>query len=218
MKKEYLVIKTDTGSVESGKAWKLAPCAHVDVAPWGSDYRPYTYGQVVSTDTDYWVHLVSVEKEANMRAVATGIHPEVWLDSAMEFFFAPCAPTDARYFNMEFNSRGAMYLGIGHNRHDNVLLKDADITRFEIKNTVEPTTEPGMVRWTVTARIPFSFLAEFFGEQDYANFVEMNANFYKCGANTPEPHCLCWSPIDPEIIKEPDFHRPEFLGFLRPGK
>ena len=62
--REYIVIKTDTGSAESGKIWAIAPSAQVDVCPWGASYRPATYGQLVCTDTDFWAHMVSVEKKA----------------------------------------------------------------------------------------------------------------------------------------------------------
>ena len=206
------MIKTDTSSVENGSAWALAPSALMDIAPWGADYRPAAYGQMVCTDTDFWVHMVAVEKKENIRAVATGIHPEVWLDSAMEVFFMPIPEVDSKYVNLEFNTQGALYVGVRHNRADGHLLTETDIRIFQIQNTMEDTGEAGMVRWSVTCRIPFSFLTQHFGAHDFAAFKTMRGNFYKCGDQTPQPHLLVWNHID---FPKPDFHRPEFFGTFK---
>lgn len=213
--REYTVIKTDSAAAESGRVWEIAPAAPLDVAPWGADYRPVSYGQLVCTDTDFWVHMVSVEKKANIRAVATGIHPEVWLDSAMEMFLMPIPDEDSRYINLEFNTQGALYVGVRHGRADGHLLTETDINIFQIRNTMEETGEKGMVRWTVTCRIPFTFLEQHYGKHDFAGFRTMRGNFYKCGDQTPEPHLLVWNMID---YPKPDFHRPEFFGTFKSEK
>jgi len=42
--------------------------------------------------------------------------------------------------------------------------------------------------------------------------LQAKANFFKCGDDTQQPHFLSWQPID---TPRPDFHRPEFFGFLQ---
>lgn len=214
--REYTVIKTTNADVASGYAWEIAPSAQMDVAPWGGGtYRPASYGQLVCTEDAFWTHMVATEKKANIRAKASGIHPAVWEDSAMELFFAPLPELDPRYVNLELNTCGAVYIGVRPNRAEGRLLTETDINIFQIKNTMEETGEDGMVRWTVTCRIPFSFLETHYGKHDFAAFETMRGNFQKCGDQTPEPHLLVWNMID---WPEPDFHQPQFFGLFKAEK
>ena len=61
-------------------------------------------------DEAIYVHLQAVEK--NISAQYTGLLDEVSDDSCLEFFFCPMEG-DSRYFNIESNPNGAMFLGFG---------------------------------------------------------------------------------------------------------
>ena len=65
---------------------------------------------VCRNEEELLVHLTTLEK--NYRAVESGKLGSPCDDSCLEFFFSP-VENDLRYFNIEFNSNGCMYLGFG---------------------------------------------------------------------------------------------------------
>jgi hypothetical protein len=64
--------------------------------------------------------------------------------------------------------------------------------------------------WEMTGVIPKSVFIHHQGLQ--LAQLTANANFYKCGDDTMQPHYLTWSPVSTE---RPDFHQPDFFGLLR---
>jgi hypothetical protein len=64
--------------------------------------------------------------------------------------------------------------------------------------------------WEMTGVIPKSVFIHHQGLQ-LAQLMA-NANFYKCGDDTMQPHYHTWSPVSTE---RPDFHQPDFFGLLR---
>ena len=142
-------------------------------------------------------------EEQPIKATLTGPLDQVCNDSCLEFFLAPI-PGESRYFNFELNPLGTLYLGFGGPRPNRIrqVPKNAK-DLFQIQPF---TTETG---WGVTFRVPLSFLRLY-----YAGFTftgETEANFYKCGDQTPVPHYLAWSPLSSET---PDYHRPQDFGRL----
>jgi hypothetical protein len=145
-----------------------------------------------------------------MRAEAHGISPNVYQDSCMELFFMPAPDKDQRYVNLEFNPVGALYVGLGTGRQDSRLLKEQDISVFNIE-TFSEETDGWVVNWGLCAKIPFSFLDELRFPINFQSGHRMTGNFNKCGDLTQTPHYGVWSPID---WPQPDFHRPEFFSEL----
>ena len=74
-------------------------------------------------DEKIYVHQVAHEK--NIRAELTDKLGSICTDSCMEFFFSP-VPEDGRYFNIELNLNGAIFLGFGHGRADSIRLIPED--------------------------------------------------------------------------------------------
>lgn len=121
----------------------------------------------------------------------------------MEFFFAPM-PEDGRYFNVEFNLNGCVFLGFGHGRHDSIRLVPEDIkTLFSVETA---RLDDG---WEIFYTIPLSFLQQFYPGYTLEPGRVIHANCYKCGDLTPNPHYLLWNPSTSEV---PDYHRPQDFG------
>lgn len=207
--REYSVIRVPEQAAADGSCWAAAPRASIDTYRWGEDgVGPAAYGQMVRTPEGFWVHFAAWEGPC-LRAEARGISPDVYLDNAAELFWMPSPETTARYFNLEFNSAGALYVGVGTCRGDNVLLRDEDIRTFQISNEVRDL--PGGKKWTVTAKIPDAFVRRQLGPIRFEPGARMRGNFYKCADGTPRPHYGAWNEV---LCPAPDFHRPEYFGGL----
>lgn len=135
---------------------------------------------------------------------------DVWTDSCVEFFCSPAG--DGLYYNLETNCIGTLLLCCGVGR------KGREYAPEEVERSVlryaslgrEPFEERSEGEWTLSLVVPAKvFFRHAVGCLDG---IEMKANFYKCGDGLQEPHFLSWNPIP---VPSPDFHRPEYFGFLR---
>ncbi len=188
--------------------FSVAPACNVDCFPWDtSGYRPVCTAKLLRGVDRFYLAFDAVEKE--LCTVARDIHPLVWHDSAVEFFLMPAPQVDGRYVNLEFNAVGAMYIGVGTGREDSALLKDEDLFQFHVKTTIEHL--PSGYHWTLTAEIPFAFLARYTAFSDAPAGYEMRANFYKLAEKSTQPYYACWNPI---VAPAPDFHLPAYFGTL----
>ncbi len=159
--------------------------------------------QICYDDTALYVRLSAVEP--NIKATYSGLLDEVSEDSCLEFFFSPKAG-DRRYFNIEINPNGAMYLGFGPSINDLMRLIP------EEKQIVPQITMTGD-GWIVEYAIPYSFIRVFFPDFSPVSGDTMKANCYKCadaGENNP-PHSLCWKPVVPRRCS---FHNPDCFGTM----
>ena len=121
----------------------------------------------------------------------------------MEFFFSP-VPEDGRYFNIELNLNGAIFLGFGHGRADSIRLIPEDHKKlFNIRTN---KTADG---WEIFYEIPLEFLHVFYPDYDFKSGRVIRANCFKCGDLTVQPHYMMWNKTTSET---PDFHRPQDFG------
>ena len=120
-------------------------------------------------------------------------------DSCMEFFFKP-DPWDFNYINFEFNPRGVMFLSIGKDRHDRLLL-DTDRAIFSI------ASEPKEGDWKLKFYIPDPFLLTHFEKLAPV----CRGNFYKCAQASEHSHFGTWNEVE---VDHPDFHLSDFFGLL----
>ena len=157
--------------------------------------------QVCYDENALYVRLSAVEE--NIRAELTGKLDEICEDSCLEFFFCPIAG-DRRYFNIECNPNGCLFLGFGTNV-DNLV-------RLIPEN---PFIVPKVRRidggWETVYSIPYSFVRMFFPEFSPAPGYSTRANFYKCGDKTVQPHYLVWNPVP---IQRCAFHNPDAFGII----
>ncbi len=182
--------------------WDQIPAAPIDQLLWCEPVDICAEARLCYDEDSIYVHLSA--KETNIRAEENGPLGHPCEDSCLEFFFSPISG-DTRYFNIEFNPNGCMYLGIGKNRYDSVRLLPND-------TPIDPLVERTQDGWQITYRIPCSFIRRFFPEFSPASGGTIRANCYKCGDLTVTEHYLAWNYIDSEI---PNFHLPEHFGIMR---
>lgn len=209
MRKAYQIVNAEDNLIRN-HLWKKIPEADIANYPWDSNgYMPKAKAQVFYTKKAFHVLLKAYEK--SIRATCENMNDFVHKDSCIEFFLSPNPDYDKRYFNFEFNPLGTLYLSIGDNRFNRILLDKKYYEIFNIESSESKRMSDDLCRefWSIEFSIPFSFIREFFGELNFGPGTQMKGNFYKCGDDTEYPHFGCWSNIINDV---PDFHRPEFFG------
>lgn len=194
----YLISKT-----EGTPDWSKVPVLPVDQVMWLEDCGIRARAQIAYDKEALYVRLSAVEE--HIRAEHRGRPHQIADDSCLEFFFCPIWE-DKRYFNIEFNLNGALYLGFGSGLHDLVrlLVQDEEATFWP-----RPFhTDDG---WGIEYRIPYDFVCGFMPEFHPESGAYMRANCYKCGDKTVKPHYLAWNPLTSET---PAFHRPQDFGCM----
>ena len=172
----------------------------IDVPMWGDSYGITARARLCWDENALYVQLAA--REQSIRAENTEPLQEPCEDSCLELFFCP-DPGDLRYFNVEYNPVGLLFLGLGTSVHDLVRLYplDADPFTFESQYTNDG--------WQISYSIPHSFVRRFFpGYEPYAGLA-IRGNFYKCGDKTKDRHFLAWNPV-PE--QGHTFHAPDSFG------
>lgn len=179
--------------------WSTVPALQIDEL-YKTPAVPITaQAQICYDDNALYIHMCAQEK--NIRAEHTGPLDEVCEDSCLEFFFCPM-PDDKRYFNIEMNPNGAMYLGFASSCDDLVRL-------ICEQPVIEPVINRTETSWDVTYSLPFAFVRRFFPEFSPAPGGSIRANCYKCGEKTDPKHFLCWCPVVPRPCA---FHNPDIFG------
>lgn len=143
--------------------------------------------------------------EAHIRAELRGRTCQVADDSCLEFFFCPIWG-DERYFNIEMNPNGAMFVGFGSGIHDLTRLLVADETAV-----FAPAPFRTTVGWGVEYSVPAEFVRCFMPDFELKSGLRIRANCYKCGDQTVQPHYLSWNLIRQDT---PLFHRPQDFGCM----
>jgi hypothetical protein len=188
------VIDPAIGSPE----WERAEAASVSVNRWaGYEDAPKTVAKMLRGPEG--ISLLMHTEETHLRMEHREENGEICEDSCMEFFFKPNNLCPA-YLNFECNPRGVLHLGMGSGREDRVF-PDVDRALLSIQSVANEGD------WSLKLYIPDSLLVRLFGEISAVAKV----NFYKCGDLTDHVHYGTWAEVE---TAEPDFHQPDFFGFL----
>lgn len=182
--------------------WAQIPEAKMEHMPWLEKADISASAQVCYDEENLYVRLTAREQE--IRAEYTGLLDMPCQDSCLEFFFSPM-PEDGRYFNVEYNPNGCVYLGFGTGRADHIRLLPDDRQLFA------PCPARYEGGWEITYRIPKFFIQLFFPAFALESGKKMRANFYKCGDLTAQQHYLAWNFV---TSQQPDFHRSCDFGEL----
>lgn len=187
--------------------WSHIPNVEIDYRLRDKPTNVRAFAQICRSDTALFLRMYAYEEE--IRAEETGKNGIPCNDSCLEFFFSPHSDEN-RYFNIEINPNGCMYLGIGTNVHDLIRLVFEEDEQQERIFMIE--TERSDRYWCVTYQIPYSFIRQFFPRFTSDAGTQIRANFYKCADLSNKPHHLTWNPI---YAKKPGaFHTPEEFGLL----
>ena len=171
-------------------------------ALWGyTKYTPEVYVSIVYDDEGFIVKFHVNENEPT-RTKTEHFEP-VHLDSCVEFFVDFDPEHSDKYINFETNANGAMNVAFRSDRHNFERLKIAEIEKFNI------TPEINGEYWTLTYKIGFDFIKNYYPEFDIQKTKYVKGNIYKCGDETPVEHYMSYFEVKCE---NPDFHRPEYFG------
>jgi len=194
--KEYTIVKK-TENFD----WDKAPKLSIDTPLFpGDEVFIQAFGQICYDDNALYVRLSCDEKE--IRAELNGLLDEVCNDSCMEFFFCPMEG-DKRYFNIESNLNGAIFLGFGTNVHTLVRL----IPEEPSVNPIAKKTSEG---WELCYSVPYEFIRRFFPDFSPRSGKAIRANCFKCGDMTSRPHYYTWNETPP--LPMAAFHNPDGFG------
>lgn len=194
--KEYTIVRRP-----SDLDWNVIPALEIDHWHKTEPMAISAQAQLCYDNEALYVRLSAIEK--NIKADFSGLLDEVSDDSCLEFFFSPIAD-DKRYFNIEVNPNGAMYLGFG-----------PDVHRLMRLIPEEPAICPQITQtadgWVVEYSIPYTFIRLFFPEFSPAPGISIRANCFKCAGKGEPPHFLCWCPVP---IQPCAFHNPDAFGTM----
>lgn len=186
---------------QTGIDWAAVPALTLAHAPWLPPCDVRAIAQVCHDGQTLYLRMQAAESP--VRAQLTGPLAPVCEDSCLEFFLAPDAD-DPRYLNFEWNPNGALFLGFGAQRETRVrqIVSDPDAL-------LAPRPFATAQGWGIEFRVPASFVRLYM--PGFALRGACDANFYKCGDRTAQPHYLAWAPLSSD---QPDFHRRGDFGRL----
>lgn len=194
---EYRVVR-----VSGVPDWSTVEKAPVALYPWGGEYRPETFGQVVLEEGRGFRIRMSC-REQNPLAVHTQPDDPVCQDSCLEFFADFVPEKGVGYLNLEANSLGTLLLGLGVQRAGRVRVRELGCPLPTLTAFREGEY------WGWEALVPFSMLGALYGKDRFEPGDVFSANLYKCGDKTAVEHYGVWNPV---TAPSPDFHRPECFG------
>ena len=197
--KSYVISRVDTTP-----AWYDIPYLEIDNERRENPNGITARAQICYSDDALLVHLETKEKDYIANEVELLGSP--CRDSCLEFFFCPCEGDD-RYFNIEFNSNGCLYLGFGSGIGDLVrLIPDKEKADIFEQNIVKRTDG-----WEIFYRVSYGFIRRFFPDFKVYSGKKILANCYKCADRSEPPHYLTWNWLDGAPL---GFHNTKCFGAM----
>lgn len=195
--KEYTIIKKPVDF-----HWGKIPALDMNESFHDQEIFIHAQAQICYDQDALYVRLSCNERE--IRAELCGPLDEVCEDSCMEFFFSPMEG-DRRYFNIESNLKGTIYLGFGSDPHNLVRL-------IPEENPIKPLGKKTEDGWELTYHIPFEFIRRFFPDFNPKSGSTIRGNVFKCGEKTKIPHYFFWNPTP--FREFAAFHNPDGFGLM----
>ena len=191
--------------VSNGFSWQDIPVLEMECYYKNTPDSIKAYAQICCGEDSLNVHLWTTEP--SRREEEKDLLGSPCLDSCLEFFFSPME-NDKRYFNVEFNANGCLFLGIGSCLEDLTRLVSSD---FVAERIIIPQIDKKDGGWDLFYSIPFEFIRRFFPDFKPCEGKSMKANCYKCSDRGEYPHYLSWSPIEGLPFS---YHRAECFGTM----
>ena len=196
--KEYTIKR-----MNSAQDWSQIDTLAIDIPYLNSPDFYAAWAQIAYDDEALHVHLFC--KEPETRAVEHGPLGSPCEDCCLEFFFSPMEG-DSRYFNIELNRNGCMYLGLASSIRTLVrLIPEKD------NNLLHPVFRDRTDGWEVFYTFPYEFVRRFFPDFKVYAGKKIRANCFKCADLTEPPHYFSWNQITGEKLS---YHKPECFGSM----
>lgn len=186
----------------------ITPVA-IDMLNWPQfPYSPRVQFRIAHTDKALWLSFDVEESHVLARHLTT--NSATHKDSCVEFFIDP--EKDGNYYNFEWNAIGTVHLAYGPNLQKRKFI-DPEIIESRIRSYSSLGTQPLDIRkntkWNLTVIIPADVMIH--DQPLELSGLRANANFFKCGDETDQPHYLSWNRI---LTDQPSFHQPRYFGRL----
>lgn len=183
--------------------WKSIPCVEMTHTYLNTPDTISAYAQAVWNEDGIRLHLCT--KEPETRAVENSTLGNPCEDSCLEFFISPME-NDKRYMNVEFNSNGCVFTGMGSD--GNTLMR---FVSAENEPLITPNINKFDGGWEIFYTLPCELITRLFPEFTLYEGKKARGNFFKCSDLGNFPHYLSWS----KITREPfTFHYSECFGSL----
>ncbi len=192
-------IKKVVGTPE----WKNIPVLNIENRYLETPQNITACAQICYNDEALLIHLSTEERE--IRAVEKGPLGAPCEDSCLEFFFCPMEG-DNRYFNLEFNINGCLFLGFGTDI-DNL----TRLVHEEPEKIFEPKIQKTEKGWEIFYSIPYSFIRRFFLDFEVKSGKSIRANCFKCADFSNPPHYMSWNLVEGEPFT---FHKSHCFGVM----
>lgn len=198
--KQYTVTR-----VAGSPDWQKIPEVQMDNTYLNTPDNVHSFAQLAYTDDCILVHLRA--EVPCIRAEVTSPYKEPCVDSCLEFFFSP-VPGDDRYFNIEFNFNGVVFLGFGRCVQELIRMYPED----GADNLLCPEIRATQTGWEIFYRIPYSFVRRIMPDAAILPGQEIRGNFYACSDLSEPAYYLSWSPVSGDPLT---FHRSECFGAIK---
>ena len=220
-KKETMLYQVNklNAPLEINGVWDKSPWSEMQALQLANymgekpEHFPITKAKVAYDDEA--VYVIFQVEDRYVKAVHSNNQDPVYKDSCVEFFFIPSGKVKNGYFNLEMNCGGTMLF---HHqlkpRTGSVELSDMHLSKIEVATSLPKIVDPEIeseTTWVVEYRIPFSILKGYHEFNSPVTGSLWRANFYKCADDSSHPHWLTWAPVQKPT---PDFHMPEFFGYI----
>lgn len=186
--------------------WISVPAVAIDTYKWVECEPVEAYAQLVYIDNYGFVcRMIAIESNPFSRYTEFG--DPACLDSCLEFFVTI---DGEKYINIEANSIGALYVGIGASRKDHTTA-DKILSKDEMVK-VTPVIEDD--KWSIIIDLPLDKLEALYGKEipneQFSSGFTFGGNFYKTeSADNGNEHYGMWNEVKTDIG---DFHRPDYFG------
>lgn len=181
--------------------------AIINIANWPEQYPSCPTSTVAIAHSGQFMHALFSITATETRALITEDLGPVADDTCFEIFLKhPGAP---RYWNYEFNILGSANVSSRIERKNPVRFSRDGLQAIERISSCKTPRE--ITRGIASEWLLVSIPLEQLGVSCDKGPVLMEGNFYSCASALATPYYLSWSPID---TPSPDFHRPEFFGYL----
>lgn len=201
MKKEYIFQKVDANPTLHADLWNQIEKITLDQQNFCQPGAPIptVTAQAVCSVEGITVRFESNETDPVIRY--SHANQPAWLDSCVEFFFAPYEDEKKNYLNFEQSVGGALLIQKGPDAADRTYIPHED-DEFKTERQIRSNG------WCIQFFIPFSFVDK--------HFLTMNrhfrGNFQFCCED--KGVYLTWNRIENPT---PAFHKPEYFGNLSLG-
>ena len=186
--------------------WSQVPILEIDEYPWyQKGLKQKTAVQIAIANGNIYIHAKA--EDQHIRSRAKNLMDPVYEDSCFEFFITPWDQRSERYFNIEINCMGVLYM-VWHDGPEKRLAITAEQSKLvTIESSLEGIEDIGKENgWELNITVPISLLEEMSGYEIKKDI--WHGNFYRCGGEADDQYAA-WNPLEFEI---PNYHLPLQFG------